>query len=193
MVRVTVTRVTASTPAVETGRPRTKRLLRLSFLIGIPLVLLPLWLPRKVSARRLSTGAGASRTNAGLAARERQIQNVVDDLKSRMSIPETVVVSIVPANALVVSVERSSGQRDTFTLALDAAFLDTLSDDEVGAVLAHELGHVWIFTHHPFLHTEELANEIALRVVNRDVLAVVYEKVWKRIGTKGRLTYLPVE
>ena len=192
MLRVTVTRVTASTPAVETGRPRTKRLLRLSFLIGIPLVLLPLWLPRKVSARRLSTGTGASRTNAELAARERQIQTVVDDLKSRMSIPETVVVSIVPANALVVSVERSSGQRDTFTLALDAAFLDTLSDDEVGAVLAHELGHVWIFTHHPFLHTEELANEIALRVVNRDVLAVVYEKVWKRIGTKGRLTYLPV-
>jgi len=193
MPRVTVTRVTASTPAVETGRPRMKRLLRLSFLIGIPLVLLPLWLPRKVSARRLSAGAGASRTNAELAARERQIQTVVDDLKSRMSIPETVVVSIVPANALVVSVERSSGQRDTFTLALDAAFLDTLSDDEVGAVLAHELGHVWIFTHHPFLHTEELANEIALRVVNRDVLAVVYEKVWKRIGTRGRLTYLPVE
>ncbi len=170
-----------------------KRLLRLSLLIGIPLVLLPLWLPRKVSARRLSTGAGASRTNAEVAARERQIQTVVDDLKSQLSIPETVLVSIVPTNALVVSVERTAGQRDTFTLALDASFLDTLTDDEVGAVLAHELGHVWIFTHHPFLHTEELANEIALRIVNRDVLTVVYEKVWKRIGTKGRLTYLPVE
>ena len=102
-------------------------------------------------------------------------------------------MSIVPANALVVSVERTPGQTDNFALALDAAFLDTLTDDELGAVVAHELGHVWIFTHHPFLHTEELANEIALRVVDRDVLAGVYEKVWKRTNTRGTLTYLPVE
>jgi Zn-dependent protease with chaperone function len=170
-----------------------KRLLRLSLFIGIPFVLLPLLLPRKVSARRLSSGAGASRTNAALAARERQIQTVVDALRARLDIPQSVVVSIVPANALVVSVERTPGQTDNFALALDAAFLDTLTDDEIGAVVAHELGHVWIFTHHPFLHTEELANEIALRVVGRDVLAGVYEKVWKRTNTRGTLTYLPVE
>jgi Zn-dependent protease with chaperone function len=170
-----------------------KRLLRFSLLFGIPFVLLPLLLPRKVSARRLASGSGAARTNAALAARERQIQTVVDALRARLEIPQSVVVSIVPANALVVSVERTTGESESFALALDAAFLDTLNDDEISAVVAHELGHVWIFTHHPFLHTEELANEIALRVVDRDVLASVYEKVWKRTNTRGTLTYLPVQ
>jgi hypothetical protein len=79
-----------------------KRLLRLSLFIGIPFVLLPLLLPRKVFARRLSSGSGTSRTNAALAARERQIQTVVDGLRARLDIPQSVVVSIVPANALVV-------------------------------------------------------------------------------------------
>ena len=31
----------------------------------------------------------------------------------------------------------------------------------------HELGHVWIFTHHPYLQTEQLANRIAMRLVSR--------------------------
>jgi hypothetical protein len=49
------------------------------------------------------------------------------------------------------------------------------------------------FTHHPYLQTEELANEVALRVVSRESLDEVYEKVWKRTGTKGDLVYLPVK
>ena len=57
--------------------------------------------------------------------------------------------------------------------------------------MAHELGHVWIYTHHPFLQTEELANEIAMRVVSRELLESLYQKVWERTGTKGKLTYLP--
>ena len=80
-----------------------------------------------------------------------------------------------------------------FTATFEAGFLDSLNDDELGAVIAHELGHVWIFTHHPYLQTEELANEIALRVVSRESLDEVYEKVWKRTGTKGDLVYLPVQ
>jgi predicted Zn-dependent protease len=63
--------------------------------------------------------------------------------------------------------------------------LDVLTDDEVRAAIAHELGHVWVFTHHPFLQTEELANRIAMRAVSRETLERVYDKVWKRIGTKG--------
>jgi hypothetical protein len=46
---------------------------------------------------------------------------------------------------------------------------------------------VWIFTHHPFLQTEVLANQIAQRLVPRSSLVQVYEKVWKRQGTKGDL------
>ena len=101
-------------------------------------------------------------------------------------------VLVAPA-ALVVSVERLKDRDRGFTATFDAAFLDGLNDDDLGAVIAHELGHVWIFTHHPYLQTEELANEIALRVVSRETLDRVYEKVWKRTGTKGDLVYLPVK
>ena len=66
-----------------------------------------------------------------------------------------------------------------------------MSDDELAAVIAHELGHVWIFTHHPYLQTEELANQIALRVVTRISLDSVYQKVWAHTGAKGTLAYLP--
>ncbi|MCI0721982.1 MAG: hypothetical protein L0338_23875, partial [Acidobacteria bacterium] len=53
---------------------------------------------------------------------------------------------------------------------------------ELSASIAHELGHVWIFTHHPYLQTELLANQIALRVVAREDLEKTYEKVWKDKG-----------
>jgi predicted Zn-dependent protease len=123
--------------------------------------------------------------------REKRLQDVVDDLKSRLAIPDTVAVSIVPVNTLVVSVERSKNGSPGFTLSIEDGFIQRLSDEEVGAVMAHELGHVWIYTHHPFLQTEELANEIAMRVVSRDLLERLYQKVWERTGSKGKLTYLP--
>ncbi len=124
-------------------------------------------------------------------ARERRLQDVVDQLKSRLAISDSVAVSIVPVNTLVVSVERAKNGSPGFTLSVEDGFIQRLSDDEVGAVMAHELGHVWIYTHHPFLQTEELANEIAMRVVSRDLLERLYQKVWERTGSKGKLTYLP--
>jgi hypothetical protein len=169
--------------------------MRYTFLIGLPIVLLPALLPRKVSAKRL-TGAHTSlpsRDAESLIARQRTIQDLVEDFKARLTIPNPVLVSIVPENKLVVSVERLKDRNDSFTMLMQADFLEGLNDEELQAVVAHELGHVWIFTHHPFLQTEELANEIALRVVKRDVLEGVYAKVWKRTGTKGSLVYLPVE
>ncbi|MNC89431.1 hypothetical protein D3C83_53670 [compost metagenome] len=62
-----------------------------------------------------------------------------------------------------------------------------MTANELEAILAHELGHIWIFTHHPYLQTEALANRIAMRIVTRESLVTVYEKVWKRRGTKGDL------
>jgi hypothetical protein len=171
------------------------RLIRLSFLVGLPLILLPAFLPRRVSARRLSgPRTSTDSTNVlSLAARERQLQDLVDEFRTRLTIPDAVVVSIVPENKLVVSVGRLTDHGLGFTVTFEAAFLDSLDEAELGAVIAHELGHVWIFTHHPYLQTEELANEIALRVVSRESLDGVYEKVWQRTGTKGDLVYMPAK
>jgi hypothetical protein len=124
-------------------------------------------------------------------ASTRRVQLVADDLKKRLSIPQEVVVAVVPQDALLVSVERRREQPGAFTLSFERDFLEGLSEGELTAVVAHELGHVWIFTHFPYLQTEELANEVALRVVSRDTLQTVYDKVWQRTGVKGALAYLP--
>jgi hypothetical protein len=109
----------------------------------------------------------------------------VDTLKARLSIPQPITVSVVTDNALRLSVEAPEDESGVFKLLVEAAFLDALTESELEAAIAHELGHVWIFTHHPFLQTEQLANEIAMRIVTRDALERVYEKVWSRQGTKG--------
>jgi Zn-dependent protease with chaperone function len=110
------------------------------------------------------------------------VQRIVDDSRERLSIPQEVRVSLVPANALVVSVARQPGQDGLFSLSFEQAFLEKLTDDEIRAVVAHELGHVWIFTHHPYLQTEQLANAIAMRLVTRESLELVYDKVHERVG-----------
>lgn len=115
------------------------------------------------------------------------IQRLVDDLKGRLPIPEDVTVMIVRSNPLLVSAESHTDRPGTFVLRLDARFLDGLTPGDLEAVLAHELGHIWIFTHHPYLQTEALANRIAMRLVTRERLVGVYEKVWKRSGDKGDL------
>jgi hypothetical protein len=124
---------------------------------------------------------------ADTPAIEAKLQSLVSDLKSRLRITPAVVVSVVPSNTLMMSVEAPTDPKKAFLLTIDASFLDTLSNDELEAAIAHELGHVWIFTHHPYLQTEELANQIAMRAVSRESLARVYAKVWERGGTKGDL------
>jgi hypothetical protein len=114
----------------------------------------------------------------------RRLQSVVDALKARLSIPEPVTVAIVLSDPLMMSVKPLDEAR-AFELSIEAAFLDVLTEFELEAAIAHELGHVWVFTHHPFLQTEQLANEIAMRVVKREYLEQVYEKVWMRKGSKG--------
>jgi hypothetical protein len=126
-----------------------------------------------------------------LAPERDHVQHVVDDSRARLGIPQEVKVSLVPANALVVSVQPDAAQPGMFVLSFEEEFLQQLTEDEIGAVVAHELGHVWIFTHHPYLHTEELANQIAMRLVARETLEPIYEKLWKRLGVTGNLaTYL---
>jgi len=116
------------------------------------------------------------------------VQQVVDDSRNRLSIPQEVRVSLVPKNALIVSVERQPGSDTAFLLLFEETFLEQLNETEIRAVVAHELGHVWIFTHHPFLQTEQLANQIAMRLVSRESLEPVYDKVRKRVGESVDLT-----
>lgn len=116
-----------------------------------------------------------------------RLQVVVDRLRGELGITESVRVSIQPQVALIVSVEAPFDHGEPFRLAIEDRFLARLSSEELAAAMAHELGHVWVFTHHPYLQTEKLANQIAMRVVTRESLASVYHKLWEHGGTKGDL------
>jgi hypothetical protein len=124
-----------------------------------------------------ATTGFAAEHPANVRPSEQALQNVISDLRARLSLSSTVVVSIVSHDALMMSVEAPTEQGDPFRLSIDASFLDTLNGEEIEAALAHELGHVWVFTHHPYLQTEELANQIAMRAVSCESLERLYEKV----------------
>jgi predicted Zn-dependent protease len=116
-----------------------------------------------------------------------QVQRIVDDLKARLGIPHQVTVAIVDRNPLMASVAPVSG--GGFALSFEAGFAEHLTEDELTAVIAHELGHVWIFTHFPFLQTEQLANEIAMRVVSRESLVPVYAQMFERAHVDADLSH----
>lgn len=112
------------------------------------------------------------------------LQSIVDRLRRRLEILEPVRLSLVESHPLVMSVETRGTRSGPFVIKADQTFLDTLSPDEIEAAFAHELGHVWIYTHYPYRQSERLANDIALRVVSRSTLEPVYEKLWQRTGIK---------
>lgn len=116
-----------------------------------------------------------------------RLQQATDALRRRLNILERVLVTVVDHNPLVMSVETLGGRSGPFVITADVNFVASLNDEELAAAIAHELGHVWIYTHHPYLQTERLANDVALRVISPELLVPVYEKVWKRIGARGNL------
>ena len=149
-------------------------------------VVLLLWL----SPLRLDAAAAASEhviARATAPAEVATLQVVTDDLRTRLRISERVEVTLVDHNPLVMSVETLSGRAGPFVITVDREFIHELAPHEIEAAIAHELGHVWIYTHHPYLQTERLANEIAMRVINRSAFEPVYEKVWQRTGSRGNL------
>ena len=151
--------------------------------LGVVLLLwlLPLrleFLP-EVSAAWISRDAG--RTEIAV------LQDVTDDLRTRLSISERVQVELVDHNPLVMSVETLGGRTGPFVITVDRDFIRELNQSETEAAIAHELGHVWIYTHEPYVQTERNANDVAMRVINRSAFEPVYEKVWSRTGVRGNL------
>lgn len=137
------------------------------------------WLPVVMLLAMASPSTGATDApRTDLAS----LQRVVDELAQRLTLAATVTASIVDSNPLLVSVEPLEDRPGLFALSFERRFLEGLDDDALRAVVAHELGHVWIFTHHPYLQTELLANRVAMRVVSRENLERVYAKVWERRG-----------
>ena len=139
----------------------------------------------------LATVATPTKTFADERAAVRTIQSVIDEVRSQLGLAVDVTASIVPSNHLLVSVEPVSG-RTEFAISFQESFLAGLDADELRTIVAHELGHVWIFTHHPYLQTERGANAVAMRVVSRENLERVYAKVFANRGVKGELArFLP--
>jgi hypothetical protein len=151
--------------------------------LGVVLLLslLPLRLEIVPSAGESLSARGDERSEAMV------LQELTDGLRTRLRIAEQVHVTLVEHNPLVMSVETLSGRTGPFVITVDRHFISELSLEETEAAIAHELGHVWIYTHHPYLQTERLANDIAMRVIDRSAFEPVYRKVWERTGIAGNL------
>lgn len=149
-------------------------------------VVLLLWLAPLHS----EAGPGLPTLNSGRADSAFEMaamQDLTDSLRGRLAIAEKVVVTIVDHNPLVMSVETMAGRTGPFVITIDRDFVAELCHEELEAALAHELGHVWNYTHYPFVQTERLANDVAMRVISRSAFEPVYVKVWQRTGIKGNL------
>ena len=115
------------------------------------------------------------------------LQDVTDALRLRLQITERVHIELVEHNPLVMSVETLAGRTGPFIITVDRDFIHELNPSEAEAAIAHELGHVWIYTHAPYVQTERLANDVAMRVIDRSAFVPVYDKVWARTGIRGNL------
>jgi hypothetical protein len=133
----------------------------------------------------IQTNAGTGRNRAEYNAK--RLKSIVNALKKQLGITEEIRTVVVPQNNLVVSVQPVKGHPRSFQISFEEGFLNMLDEDDLRAVVAHELGHVWIFTHHPYLQTEDLANSIAHKAVTSDALDLVYEKLRSRPIAKGNL------
>jgi hypothetical protein len=121
----------------------------------------------------------------GICAENRRlalIDLMIQEFSGRLGVSDEVIFFFVSGNRHLISVERAATEAELFQMALDEDFLRTLDDRELRAAIAHELGHIWIFTHFPYLHTESLANQYALKLVPHEDLDRVYEKarIWKQ-------------
>ena len=134
----------------------------------------------------LQANATSQLTRAAYNAK--RIKSLIDELKKELEIDKEIEAIIVPKNEMIVSVQPVRERKGVYEISFEENFLNTLDDNELRAVIAHELGHVWIFTHHPYLQTEDLANSIAFKAVTQESLDRVYDKVRTRNIVAGTLS-----
>src|SRR5262245_35947815 len=97
----------------------------------------------------IQSAAGGDRSEINA----KRIKDVVDEMKKELGISQDIEAVVVAKNDLLVSVEPVQYHKGVLQMSFEAGFLNTLDDSDIRAVVAHELGHVWIFTHHPYLQT----------------------------------------
>jgi hypothetical protein len=112
-------------------------------------------------------------------------RDMVEHLRAELDITAEIDITLVKYHPLVFSVEPEDSRKRRFRLSMEAGFLLILDDDELFGALGHEMGHVWVYTHHPYLQTEMLANMIGQKVVPRRNFEKVYTKLWAYERTAG--------
>src|ERR1051326_9129395 len=111
------------------------------------------------------------------------------EFRNRLGISAKIEVAIVPDNQRLASVRPLATDSGTYLLEIDRTFLGGLTNEEKRAIVAHEMGHVWIFTHHPYLQTEPLANDKAELLVSKEALERRSEE--RRVGKECRSRWSP--
>src|SRR5262245_50400127 len=81
-----------------------------------------------------------------------KLQKVAAQRALLLGIPQHIRVVVGPNSKMVISVEHDS-EADEYRVLIDPKFMEQLNDEDIVTAISHELGHVWIFTHHPFLQT----------------------------------------
>jgi hypothetical protein len=127
----------------------------------------------------------ANDSPSNVSLRAKRAQEFVDQLRTALSISSVVQMAVVAYHPLVFAVQPVDTQKEHFLLTMELGFLLMLKDDELRAAMAHELGHVWIYLHHPFLQTERMANVVGQRVVDRSDFEKLYVKLWTYEGASG--------
>lgn len=133
----------------------------------------------------IGTAVTASKPAPSNAMESRRLSAVVRQYERHLGLKAPILVFVVEKNERLASVRASEIRPGTYLLELDRNFLATLTEEEQRAVIAHEVGHVWIFTHHPYIQSEPLANEKARTLVSEASLRSIYEKVWTVDGQHG--------
>jgi len=122
------------------------------------------------------------------ALETQNLRGLIREFQTHLGSYARVSVFIVKKNDRLASVRPSKKNSNAYFLEVDEGFLSTLAQEERRAMVAHELGHVWIFTHPPFLHSEPLANQKAALLVSQESLRKIYSRVWQ---LDGQSTPLP--